>query len=228
MGGFLALQIFLKPLGVETNGLRISFEDGFHISFPTPRDLVAIEKRMHFPEFSLQPGRFRGTCGFGRMVVHLEREIAEDHTELRSVFLFELEEIEGHVRTRRTLEIAELFQGDDSLRRPLHVGRLSSWVRGSRGTQGLFEFNALSSEKIRATAQCGSGDEQNDGKGQVTFHSEMSVTNGAHHRLKNHNVTRSGGMGGKLRKALMVALLLLALCSSRRQRRDRLTCNKAA
>ena len=73
-------------------------------------DLFAIERVVHLPKISLEPGGFSSQRGLASVLVGGEGEISKNDAQARVVFFQQFLSKRGEIAARRALEIAELFQ----------------------------------------------------------------------------------------------------------------------
>src|SRR5262249_11933860 len=128
------------------------------------------QRVVHLPKFSLETGGFRSERRFTSVFVGWERKISKNNAQPRIIFLQQFLSEPSELSARRALEIAELLQGDRSLRIAANMRRSSASLRDTLTIGNILNLRTLCAIKHRATAKGGQCDDNDNYKRQVSFH----------------------------------------------------------
>ena len=112
---FIAVGIFGEPLCIQAERASIRTEKlsrSRGIRSVAPDCLIFVKQIVHFPEASLQAGRFRRERRLDRVRMHRQRIMPEDHPQPAPVVLLEFTNYISNRGAGWTLEVAEFLQRD--------------------------------------------------------------------------------------------------------------------
>src|SRR5262249_28533607 len=164
---FLAFHVLLELIKIELKHAGVGAEKRERVRRLTPNCLFAEEQVVHRPELSLLPSRFSGTRRVLCPLVVRQRKIAINHAQI--VLLLQLIDRLGELAARRTLEIPELFQCYRRVRR-CEVGKNPAGAASRPREFWRSVGGALGKIKECAAADRQQRDQNNDDKGQESFH----------------------------------------------------------